>query len=119
MPDFPAIGCHAVAQYPASFEILAPVVIQRYIDGGEQRFPGTGRMRRTWTIRLRSLDEASAGRVADFFASVSGRATSFRFQDPWTGEWFDTCWFKDDALALEHTRNGMFAGEIEIFAEDE
>ncbi|MCC6261965.1 MAG: DUF2460 domain-containing protein [Bryobacterales bacterium] len=119
MPDFPEIGCHAVAQHPASFEILAPVVIQRYVDGGEQRFPAGFPMQRSWTIRLQRLNEADAARVTGFFESVAGRATSFRFRDPWTGVWFETCWFKSDALALEHTHNGMFAVEIEIFAEDE
>lgn len=119
MPDFPEIGCHAVAQYPASFEILAPTIVQQYVDGGEQRFPGSARMRRTWTVRLQRLDEASAGRVCDFFASVAGRATSFRFRDPWTGAWFDPCWFKTDSLPFEHVREGAFTGEIEIFAEDD
>ena len=119
MPDFPEIGCHAVAQYPASFTILAPTVIQQYVDGSEQRFPGDIRMRRTWTIRLQRLDEASTERVRNFFASVAGRATSFRFRDPWTGVWFETCWFNSDALSLDHLRNGVFAGELEIIAEDE
>ena len=118
MPDFPEIGCQAVAQYPASFEILTPTVIQQYVDGGEQRFPSHSRVRRTWTIRLQRLDEASAARILDFFNSLAGRSTRFRFRDPWTGAWFETCWFNDDALSLDHPRDGVCAGEIEIFAED-
>lgn len=119
MPDFPDIGCHSVAQYPASFEIHAPTVIQQYVDGGEQRFPSGDPMQRAWRIRLERLDEASANRVRRFFESVAGSATSFRFRDPWTGAWFDTCWFKNDVLVLDHLRDGVFAGELEIYAEDE
>ena len=72
MPDFPEIGCQAVVQYPASVEILTPTVIQQYVDGSEQRFPSHTRMRRTWTIRLQRLDEASAERILNFFNSWLG-----------------------------------------------
>lgn len=118
MADFPDVGCRAVAQYPSSYEVVTPAVIQRYVDGGEQRFAAHAPMRRIWKIRWGSLDEASAVRVQRFFESVSGRAVSFRFQDPWTGAWFENCWFKNDELAFEHIRDGIFTGELEIYSED-
>lgn len=119
MADFPRIGCHSVARYPASYEIFAPTVTQSYVDGTDQRFAAHTPIRRIWKLRWDILDETSAIQIQRFFDSVSGGSTSFRFQDPWTGAWFENCWFKDDELTLEHLRDGVFSGQLEIYAEDD
>lgn len=119
MPDFPEIGCGAIAQYPSSYEIQAPAVIQHYVDGSEQRFASHAKRQRIWRIGLQRLSEADAVRVREFYASVAGRTSGFRFRDPWTGTWFEPCWFKNDSLVLDHWHDDVFAGEIEIYTEDE
>lgn len=116
MPDFPSIGCHAVAQYPSAFEVTFPLVIQRSVDGIEQRFLRPGQARRGWRILLQRLSEADAQTVMAFFRSVKGRASSFRFQDPWTGQWHEPCWFQSDTLPLLHTSDDRFEGELLITA---
>ncbi len=118
MPDFPEIGCQAIAQYPSSYEIVAPTVIQQYVDGGEQRFATTDAIRRTWVLRLDRLSESDANRVWDFFESVNGRSASFRFKDPWTNAWVEPCWFESDSLAFDHLSDGVFQGELHIYAEE-
>lgn len=118
MPDFPEIGCHAIAQYPSSFELRAPVVVQRYVDGTEQRFLDRLPATRTWRIQLQRLSEADATLVRDFFRAVAGSGTSFRFQDPWTAEWIEPCWFRTDELSLDHIADDLFTGELDIYCED-
>jgi len=114
MPDFPQIGCSAVAQYPSSLGLSWPTVVQRSVDGSEQRFVRPGEVRRSWRIRLERLTESDAQRVADFFRAVKARATPFRFQDPWTSLWHDPCWFDSDELELIHRGDDMLQGELRI-----
>lgn len=118
MPDFPEIGCHAVAQYPSSFTLRTPVIVQQYIDGTEQRFRDSQPALRQWRIQLRNLTQKDAEAVRAFFSSVFGSASSFRFRDPWTGAWVDRCWFRSDTLDLDHLADDSFSGEFEIYAED-
>ena len=119
MPDFPAIGCQAVAQYPSAYEIVTPTSIQRYVDGGEQRFATVAPVTKSWVIRLERLSESDATRVWEFFESTAGRSASFRFQDPWTGQWHEPCWFENDSLAFDHLREGVFQGELQIHCEED
>ncbi len=114
MPDFPQIGCRAVAQYPSSFELSFAVAVQRAVDGSEQRFLRPGRSQHTWRIQLANLRAQDARRVMDFFASLRGRATSFRFRDPWTGHWHEPCWFRSDTLLLTHLADDSLQGELLI-----
>lgn len=114
MPDFPQIGCHAVAQYPSSLELAYAVTVQRSVDGSEQRFVRPGRSRRGWRIQLARLSESDAWRVTEFFGSLKGRATSFRFQDPWTGAWHEPCWFDLDVLPLTQQSDDLLQGELLI-----
>lgn len=118
MPDFPEIGCYAVAQYPSSFELNWPLVVQTAVDGSEQRFAPVGEARRIWQIQLESLRESDASRVWGFFRELKGQAGSFRFQDPWTQQWHDPCWFDTDDLAFTHLSEGVFQGELRIVTKE-
>lgn len=113
-PVFPEIGCGAVAQYPASFEVAHAVRVQRSVDGTEQRFLRSGQSWRRWLIRLQRLTEEDAGKLREFFASVQGRATAFRFRDPWTMQWHEPCWFESDILSLDQLGDDQLQGELTI-----
>lgn len=119
MPDFPEIGCYAVAQYPSSFELAWPVVVQTAVNGSEQRFARPGRASRTWQIRLERLSEEDANEVWGFFRQLKGRASTFRFRDPWTEQWHDPCWFDTDELAFTHLSEGVFQGELLITTKED
>ncbi len=118
MPDFPQIGCHAVAQYPSSYELSYAVTVQTAVDGTEQRFVRRGSSKRGWHVRLARLNTEDAQRVAEFFVSVKGRAASFRFQDPWTGQWHEPCWFDSDTLNLTYEGDDWLTGELRISASE-
>lgn len=119
MPNFPVIGCHAVAQYPSAFETSFAVSIQRAVDGSEQRFVRPGQARRSWRILLHRLHPEDAERVVGFFTSLQGRASSFRFQDPWTGQWYEPCWFDTDTLPVTHESDQHARADLRIVTAEE
>lgn len=114
MPDFPQIGCASVAQHPSSFDVSWPGVVQRSVDGSEQRFVRPGMRNRVWRIRLDRLGEADTHRVFSFFRSMKGRATSFRFLDPWSNVWHEPCWFATDELQFVHEDMDRLRGTLLI-----
>jgi hypothetical protein len=46
--------------------------------------------------------------------SLQGRAGSFRFQDPWTGQWHEPCWFDTDTLSLTHQSDDRARADLRI-----
>jgi uncharacterized protein (TIGR02217 family) len=114
LAEFPELSCGSVAQYPSRFAVMRKVTIQRTVDGLEQRFVRRGQARRRWQIRWQQLSEADAVKLREFFEAVRGRATGFRFRDPWTGQWHEPCWFESDAMGFEHRGTNQLRGELTI-----
>jgi hypothetical protein len=98
---FPRLKTGALAQYPATRALEFNTGVVRFIDGSEQRC----RLRRApgkkWIVRLELLDETELIRLSAFFQAAAGRAGTFEFRDPWTGELFANCSFEIDELGME------------------
>jgi hypothetical protein len=100
MAAFPLLSTGAVTQYPSSRVVEAPVRVLRFLDGREQRFPGTRGPGRRWVIRLSCVNDSELAAIEAFFAAQQGRAGSFSFIDPWDGVVYPDCSFDDDELSL-------------------
>jgi hypothetical protein len=83
--NFPALKTGAFAQYPSDRARRFSTSVYRFVDGKEQRFPGSSAPLRQWTIRLDLLDEAELVTLEQFFVDQGGRAGTFAFTDPWDG----------------------------------
>ena len=100
MAAFPLLSTGAVAQYPSSRVVEAPVRVLRFLDGREQRFPGTRGPGRRWVVRLSCVSDSEMAAVEEFFAARQGRAGSFSFTDPWDGVVYPDCRFEEDELCV-------------------
>ena len=98
MAAFPRLNTAAVAQYPSTRIIEAPVRVLRFVDGSEQRFRSTRGAARRWVVRLSCLNDAELARIEDFFAEQQGEAGAFTFTDPWDGTVYADCSFESDEL---------------------
>ena len=67
MASFPTLKTGAVAQYPADRARRFSTQVHRFLEGGEQRFPGYGAPLKRWSIQLNLLDEAELDRLEQFF----------------------------------------------------
>jgi hypothetical protein len=110
--NFPALKTGAVAQYPSGRTRRFSTQVLRFLDGSEQRFPGSGAPLRQWTIRLDLLDESELTALELFFESEGGRAQTFSFTDPWDGTVYPSCSFSSDTLALEY--DGVARGKTSV-----
>jgi phage-related protein len=99
MAAFPLLSTGAVAQYPSSRVIEAQVRVLRFLDGREQRFPGTKGQGKRWVLRLWHVSDSELAAIETFFAAQQGRVGSFSFTDPWNGTVYPNCSFDDDELS--------------------
>jgi hypothetical protein len=97
---FPSLKTGAVAQYPSDRQQNFSTQVLRFLDGGEQRFPGYGATLRRWVIRLDLLDEGEMADLEAFFLDQGGRAGVFSFTDPFDAAVYASCSFDADELAL-------------------
>ena len=100
MPAFPTLRTGAVAQYPLEQSLHSPAESVRFLDGGRQSYPLTGRALRRWAIRAELLDEAEIAAIAAF-AEINAGAV-FAFTDPAGGEVAAQC-----VIAGERFRSGI------------
>ena len=98
MAAFPLLSTGAVAQYPSSRVVEAPVLVLRFLDGREQRFPGTRGPGRRWVVRLSCVNDSELAAIEAFFTAQQGRTGSFSFTDPWDGVVYPDCSFEEDEL---------------------
>ena len=98
MAAFPFLSTGAVAQFPSTRIVEAPVRVLRFVDGREQRFRSTKGAARRWVVRLSCLSDAELARIETFFAQQQGRTGSFSFTDPWDGTVYPDCSFDNDEL---------------------
>ena len=101
MASFPTLKTGVVAQYPSDRTRKFATQVYRFMDGAEQRFAQYPAPLKKWTIRLDMLDEAELVEVESFFVSQAGRAGSFSFTDPWSGQAFANCSFDSDEMIAE------------------
>ena len=112
MPSFPVLSTGAVAQYPSSRVVEAPVRVLRFVDGREQRFRSTKKAGHRWVLRLSCVTEAEMAAIEAFFVERQGRAGSFEFIDPWDGTVYADCSFEEGELAARLT--GEDRGSVEV-----
>ena len=96
MASFPKLRTGAIAQYPSTRSVQAPVTVLRFVDGSEQRFRRTRGPVRRWTVRLSEVTDAELAAVELFFAERQGRTGVFEFLDPWDGTVYPECSFDGD-----------------------
>src|SRR5688572_2854970 len=99
MAAFPLLSTGAVAQYPSSRVVEAPVRVLRFLDGREQRFPGTRGPGRRWVVRLTCVSDSELAAIEAFFVAQQGRAGSFSFTDPWDEVLYPDCSLDEDELS--------------------
>ena len=99
MATFPILKTGAVAQYPATREMVSNTRVLKFVDGGEQRIR-RGRRYSRWVIELDLLDEGELARVAQFVESVQGGHQEFAFTDPWTGLVHPRCRLEEDGITM-------------------
>lgn len=114
MASFPTLRTGAVAQYPSTRLIEAPVRVLRFVDGREQRFRSTRGPVRRWIVRLSEVSESELAGIEAFFGSQQGRAGSFEFTDPWDGTVYPDCSFDEDELRTELTGEDRATASITI-----
>ena len=103
MAAFPVLSTGAVAQYPSSRVVEVPVRVLRFLDGREQRFPGTSGPGRRWVVRLSCVSDSELAAIEAFFAGQQGRNGSFSFTDPWDETLYPDCSFDNDELSVALT----------------
>lgn len=99
MATFPTLKTGAVAQYPATREVVSNTRVLKFVDGGEQRIR-RGRRHSRWVIELELLDEGELARLAQFVESVQGGHQEFAFTDPWTGLVYPRCRLEGDDITM-------------------
>ena len=98
MAAFPVLNTGAVAQYPSTRIVEAPVRVLRFVDGSEQRFRSTRAAARRWVVRLSCLSDAELALIESFFTQQQGEAGAFTFTDPWDGTAYGNCSFESNEL---------------------
>ena len=114
MPSFPVLSTGAVAQYPSSRIVEAPVRVLCFIDGREQTFRSTKKAARRWVVRLSSVTDPEMSAIEAFFAERQGRTGSFEFTDPWDGIVYADCSFEEDELAVRLAGEDRLSVELTI-----
>jgi hypothetical protein len=94
MAVFPAIGGHAVAQYPSARVAETSTSVLRYVDGSEQRFRNRATAATGWLIRLADVRTEELFAIEAFFLTQQGQYGSFSFTDPWDGTEYPDCSFE-------------------------
>jgi len=112
MATFPVLKTGAVAQYPADRTRSYSTQVHRFLEGGEQRFPGFGSPLKRWMIRLEMLDEAELNGLEQFFLDREGRSGTFSFTDPWDGTVYPNCRIDQDELAAVFQERGGAASVL-------
>ncbi len=100
MAIFPALKTGALAQYGSSREIRYHTEVLRYLDGSEQRIVHRPAELR-WQLVYEQLTESEVRMLADFFHVSQGAVGRFQFNDPWTGEVLENCYFDQDEIEFE------------------
>jgi phage-related protein len=114
MADFPRLKTGALAQYPIVRQRIQPARVLSFLDGSEQRFPGTKAGIAQWRIRLELLDESEAQDIWDFFLQQRGSLETFSFTDPLDGTEYPKCVFVQPKAQLGFIEEGRIETEILI-----
>src|SRR6266545_3057432 len=100
MTTFPKLKTNAVAQYPLTRRVVFQNQALTFLDGTQQRYRDSAKVRLGWEIRLEDLDEGELAAVEEFFLANQGTFGSFAFTDPEDGEIYEHCSLEDDGVEL-------------------
>jgi hypothetical protein len=112
MAQFPTLKTGATAQYPLQLTLNYRADVVWFLDGSEQRFRNSPSVLHQWAIALDRLDEDEMASLESFFLANQGRAGTFSFTDPWSGQVFANCSFAADDMAL--TFSAPLSGKTQL-----
>lgn len=114
MPLFPKLKTGAATQYPATASLESSTHITNFVDGKQQRFRRRADPVRRWDLDLSLLDEAETRMLEQFFVAQRGAAGTFAFEDPLSGEVYESCRFEQDAAEFEASELFQNKGRLRI-----
>jgi phage-related protein len=94
---------------------------RQQVQSRSYRFTGTGYQSQqadintglTWRLYYEALSPEEAARLREFYES-HGRAQTFTFQDPWSGEEVPACRFSRRGMLMVMNPSGRFEMQVEI-----